>query len=313
MWFKDLRLFQFTEKFNLTAEALTEQLASKAFIPCSNLAASTMGWVPPMEQEDAPLVHAANGFMMICLKMQEKIIPSTVIREILEEKVKEIEKEQDRKVYKKEKLRLRDEIYQDLLPKALCKSSRLYAYIDVQHNYMVVNSGSATKAEVLNTFLRKTIGSLKTILPEVQTPGVLMTHWLSHMNQLEDFVIEDFCVFKDNDDSGGSIRCNQQDLSSANIQSLVEEGKSVSQLGLSWCEQVSFVLHDDFSVHRMKYLEAVQAQADDIFTESEADRFDANFTIMTQTCRLLLNSLLEQFAKTDEVKQAVPEKEEALA
>lgn len=296
MWFKNLRFFEFTEQFSQTQEQLIDALSQAEFQPCSNLVAASMGWVSPMEQEDAPLVHSANGYLLFCMKVQEKIIPATVVRELAEEKAKEIEKNEDRKVYKKERQRIRDDIYHELLSRALCKSSRLYGYIDLKHQLLVVNCGSATKAELFNTFLRKTLGGLKTALPEVQTPSVLMTSWLQNSDAMEDFSIDDFCVLQDADQSGGSVRCNHQDLTTEAIQSLIDEGKSVTQLGLNWCEQASFVLQDDFSISKLKFLDAVQAQADDIFTESDADRFDANFTIMTETCHLLIQSLRQQFS-----------------
>lgn len=302
MWFKNLRLFEFTEPFKKSQDELIAALSESEFQPCGSHVAASMGWISPMEQEGAPLVHSANGYLLFCLKVQEKIIPATVVRELAEEQAKDIEKKEDRKVYKKERQRIRDDIYHDLLSRALCKSSRLYGYIDLKQQVLVVNTGSATKAELFNTFLRKSLGGLKTALPEVQTPSVIMTNWLQQSDQMEDFSIDDFCVLQDADQSGGSVRCSHQDLTTEAIQGLIEEGKSVTQLGLNWCDQATFVLHDDFSVSKLKFLDAVQAQADDIFTESEADRFDANFTIMTETCHLLIQSLNQQFAAQAEVK-----------
>lgn len=307
MWFKNLKLFQFSEPFKETAEILETRLADSAFSPCSAMSAMSMGWVPPLDQDEAPLVHCANGFMMICLKIQEKILPATVVREELNEKIKEIEEAQDRKVFNKEKKNLRDDIYQNLLSRALCKSSKIYAYIDTQEQLMVVNTSSQTKAELLTTVLRKTLGSLKTIIPETQDPVVLMTDWLQNPTNNHDFVIEDFCVLTDQDGSGGSVRCNQQDLSSDTIHNLLNEGKHVTQLGLRWSEQLSFVLKDDLTISKIKYLESVIAQVDDIFTESEAARFDADFTIMTETLRALLKVVFAYLGK----EQTVPAKKSA--
>ena len=35
MWFKNLRIYRFTQPFQMTAEALADSLSQQAFVPCS--------------------------------------------------------------------------------------------------------------------------------------------------------------------------------------------------------------------------------------------------------------------------------------
>ena len=72
-----------------------------------------------------------RGRMLLKLKREEKLLPSTVVREQVDEKVAVIESEQGRKVYRKERLNLKDEIVQDCLPRAFTRSTYVHAYIDV--------------------------------------------------------------------------------------------------------------------------------------------------------------------------------------
>ncbi|MDF2940471.1 MAG: recombination-associated protein RdgC [Gammaproteobacteria bacterium] len=311
MWFKNLQLFQFIEDFDLSAEDLGKQLESYPFQPCRSIDPVSMGWVSPIgEEEGAPLVHAANGFMMLCLKVEEKIIPGSVVRQMVDEKAQEIEDKQGRKVRKKEKETIREDIYHNLLSRAFSKSSLHYAYIDPKGGWLILNAASSSKAEEFTGFLRKTLGSLKIQLPEVQEISILLTDWLKTNQYPAEFAIADSCVIRDTKESG-VIRCQKQNLLSDEIQSLLDGGREVVQLALSWSDQVSFVLKEDFSVKSLKFLELVQDQAKDVFTETAQAKFDADFTIMTETLRHLLQGLMKVFGKPSGAKQNEAEAEMA--
>ncbi|MDF2690382.1 MAG: recombination associated protein [Gammaproteobacteria bacterium] len=297
MWFKNLQLFQFIEDFDVATEDLNKQLESYPFQPCRSIDPVSMGWVSPIGEEAAPLVHAANGFMMICLKVEEKIIPGSVVRQMLDEKILEIEDKQGRKVRKKEKETLREDIYHNLLSRAFSKTSLQYAYIDPKDGWLILNASSSSKAEEFTGFLRKTLGSLKVQLPEVQSVSTLLTDWLKTNQYPAEFAIADACVIQDTKESG-VIRCQKQNLISDEIQSLLDGGREVVQLALSWSDQVSFVLKEDFSIKSLKFLEGVQDQAKDVFTETAQAKFDADFTIMTETLRHLLQGLMKVFGKS---------------
>ena len=167
MWFKNIRAYRLSSPFELSAEALGDQLAKRAFEPCAKSQALSLGWVPPLGEESEALAHAAGGRLLIKLKREEKLLPSTVVREQLEEKVAVIESEQGRKVYRKERLTLKDEIVQDCLPRAFSRSSAVYAYIDTRNNWIFVDAASAGRAEELLNLLRECIGTFPVVLPQV--------------------------------------------------------------------------------------------------------------------------------------------------
>jgi hypothetical protein len=57
-------------------------------------------------------------------RKEERILPGSVVRDAVKEKVEEIEAEQMRKVYKKERDQIKDEIIQAFLPRALSAARR---------------------------------------------------------------------------------------------------------------------------------------------------------------------------------------------
>ena len=296
MWFKNLALFQFTEKFTLSVESVEKHLNEHAFVPCSTSTPMSMGWVSPLGI-DSPMTHAASGFIMVAFKTQEKIVPAGVVNEILDEKIEDIELRESRKVKKKEKDTLKEEIYQTLLPRAFTKNSVINAYIDIQNGWLVVNAASAKKAELLTVNLRKALGSLKIRIPEVLPVSVLLTQWLKSNEYPQALTIEDQCVLQDNKDASGIIRCQRQNLFTDDILSLIESGREVIQLSLSWQDQLSFVINDEFMIKSVKFLEIVQDKANDIVSETKAERFDADFIIMAESLREFIEFLMQIFAK----------------
>ena len=87
MWFKNIRAYRLTSPFTLSPEQLGEQLSERSFVPCAKSQALSLGWVPVLGTEEGELVHAAAGRLLVKMKREEKLLPSTVVRELLEEKV----------------------------------------------------------------------------------------------------------------------------------------------------------------------------------------------------------------------------------
>ncbi|MDC0535616.1 recombination-associated protein RdgC [Francisellaceae bacterium] len=311
MWFKNVTLFEYIDDFNIDIQNLNAQLQENSFKPCSNTVPMSIGWVSPTGNDHIDLVHTANGCSLIALKTEEKIVPASVIKDQLQEKVDEIELRDNRKLRKKEKETLKEEIYQDLLPRAFTKSNTLYAYIDNKNGWLIVNTSSSRKAEDFSVMLRKAIGSLKIRLPDMSQISTLLTNWVLQNDYPQDYVVEDNCVLKD-DDSAGVIRCQKQNLISEDITALVESGREVVQLSLSWKDQISFMITDDFVLKSIKYLEVIQDQAKDIHTESGIEQLDADFTIMTATLAELINSLVGIFSPSSELNSEDAEVSENL-
>jgi len=299
MWFKQTTLYQLSPCPEVP-EMLAEKLAPFSFTPCLPSMPMTQGWVPPLQEEGAPLVHSIPGFLMICMQFEEKLLPATVIRQALSQKIKEIETLQNRRVGQKEKYALKDEIVRTLLPRAFTQLTPVHAYIDSQHHYLVVDSTHEKKLETVSAFLKRAVGA------ETKPPGIknlmpIMTHWLSHNSHPASISIEKDCVFQDPNQQKSLIRCQQQDLFSRSIQSLLKDGYQVKQLALSWREQVNFVLHDEGSLRQIRFQDDVIKTAKTHYADTEAQIFDADFFVMTALLSELLITLLKIFTQ-DEMK-----------
>lgn len=293
MWFKQLQLFEFTETFDLSAEAMEPMLASQQFEDCNAHSANSMGWVAPSGISGAPLVHAANGMLCFCLQIEDKLLPASVVNDEFKRRLELFEQQQHRKMRKQEKMELKEDIYHAFLPRAFSKYSQIHAYIDVTKGWLILNTSSNKKAEQLLASLRQSLGSLKVQLPALQSVPLLLTNWLLKHDYPEAFSIANTCVLSDSQDEG-SIRCQKQDLMSEDIQTLLA-GREVSQLAITWHDQLQFVLTEHFQIKSINYLDVIQEQMQDIRAETAAEQFDADFVMMTLTFRDLLDDLMGVF------------------
>ena len=296
MWFKNLVIFRLTENFALSASELEEKLTQVAFRPCGQHEASTFGWVSPLGRSSQQLAHTANGFIMLCVQKEEKILPASVINEHCLERFTEIENQQGRKPSKKERDAIKDEVMFDLLPRAFSHSRKTYAYIDPKGGWIIADAASAKKAEDLLSLLRKCLGSLPAIpLNTIEKPADVMSQWLLNGQAPQEITVEDECELRSPEENGGIIRCKRHDLSLPEIKNHLESGKQVIKLAVSWSDRLSFVIDETLAIKRLRFLDLIQDQLSEVETADEADQFDTEFSIMSLELANFLPRYLELF------------------
>lgn len=303
MWFKNLALYRFTEPFSLAADELEEKLADKRFTPCGKQDEFSMGWTSPVGGSVEQLIHASNGFMMLCLKKEEKVIPAGVINEMLQDKIAEKEQQEARKLSKKERAALKDELVFELLPRAFSFSKKTFAYIDPKGGWMVVDAASAKKAEDLLSHLRKCLGSLPVVpVNTVDKPVTIMTQWLvDSATTPKDLVVEDECELRSPEEDGSIIRCKRHNLALPEITNHLDNGKQVIKLAVNWTDRLSFIVDENLAIKRLKFLDLIQDQVSDTDAEDEVARFDVDFSIMSLELSNFLPRLIEIFGGENKV------------
>lgn len=283
-WFKNLQIYCFRHPVTLTAAILQEKLAQSLFHPAGQLQWSSMGWVPPSDEGDA-LVFQVNQSLFIKARKQEKILPTSVIRDFVQERIEHLESEQLRKVGKREKNEIKDQIIAELLPRALPRNTEIAAYIDAKNGWFIVNTSSRKKAEEIISLLRIDVGDLALVLPELNTsPMRSMTQWLTTRDLPSQFDLGEDCKLVTED--GESVTCKQLDLLSKEVMEHLNTGKSVQYLALQWQNKLAFVLDDEFSVRRVEFLEISEEPSDDMY---------ANLALMTVVFAQFIPQLFDAF------------------
>lgn len=303
MWFKNLALFRFTEPCTLDSEQLEKQMEQMRFHPCGSHQEFSFGWVSPLGRSAEQLVYAANGFLLICAQKEEKVLPAAVINDLLQEKTQEAEEAQNRKLGKKERAAIKDELIFDLLPRAFSFSRRTFAYIDPKGGWLIVDSGSAKKAEDLVSLLRKGLGTLPVVPPSTnQKPSSIMTQWLVDNQPPGGITLENECELRSPEDEGGIIRCKKQDLTQPEIKNHLDTGKQVLKLAVNWNDRMSFILDESLTVKRLRFLDMIQDQAAEADVQDEAGRFDVDFSIMSLELAGFLPRLMELFGGENQAR-----------
>lgn len=271
--FKNARIYTFEGDIELQEDMLKEL----AFTPCKAQQAESVGFVPLYNDR---YIHELGKRQLFKLKIQEKLIPASVVKELLEEKVEDIELREARKVGRKEKGELKDEIIFDLLPRAFVKSSHVMGFIDHSAQRIVIDQSGEKKAELMLDMLREALGSLP-VEPLTGNSEVL-TDWLE-IDRPDQITLNGECILKN--EEGETIRVKQEEVDSDEVCAHVEIGYSVSKLAVNYDNRMSFIIGDDFSLLKIK----LNVDTDEEMSDNKVDKLDADFALFAYEFDRLMN------------------------
>ena len=295
MWFRALRPYRLPNRLGIDAEELERRLQTRTFSACTPAQATSMGWVPALADTASALVHAAGPFWMVRLKREEKLLPATVVREEANERCAQIVKAQGRKVSRRERLAVADEVTQDLLPRAFSRSSTIRAIIADQLGWIWIDSSSAGRSEEVLNHLREALGSLPAVLAETQkAPAYVMTQWLLHGGLPEAIELAEEADFVDQREAGSSVKVRGVPLDSEEVLAHISSGHQVEKLALEWGARVAAVVDKDLSLRRLRFSDAIR-EANDELIEDPLARADADFLILCEIIKGLQGDLLNAF------------------
>ncbi len=296
MWFRNLCLYRFTKPLEAAPEELEQQLAERHFQPLGSLQPETMGWTEPLGKEGAQLIHAAGGYLMLCARREEKILPAAAVRELLEARLEEVEAREGRRVRGREKQRMKDEVLLDMLPRAFSRSQRQYAYLDPKNGWLVIDSASRNRAEAFIGLLRETLGSLPVVpFKTKESPAAHMTRWLQEQRAPAGFGVMDECELRATGEEAGVVRIRKEDLFSEEVGAHLDAGKQVTRLALRFDERMSFLIDEELHLKRLRFEDTVLDEAAETGAGTPAEHFDADFALMTLELARLLPRLGELF------------------
>jgi recombination associated protein RdgC len=295
MWFKNLRPYRLPGRLGVDTETLSARLADKPFVPARPTQPVSVGWVPALDNSASDMLHVAGRYWLLRLNREEKLLPASVIRDEVNARISQIAAAQGRKVFRKEKLQITDEVTQDLMPRAFSRARAVEALVDEREGWLWVNIASAPRAEDLLNALREVIGTLPAELPRTRkSPAQVMTDWLLHSSVPEGFTLGEDADLEDPREGGGVVRARGVALDSDEIRTHLESGMVVARLALDWQEQVSFVLDKDLVVRRLKFADELVNSHDDLAEDKLAQR-DADFLLLAETVSALQSELMRHF------------------
>ncbi len=296
MFFRNLTLFRFPESSAEALENLETDLDEKRLRPCGPIELSTRGFVSPFGREAEELLHRVGPYALLTVGSEDKLLPSSVIAEALSVKIAEINERESRRIGGRERKRLKEEVVSELLPRAFVRPSRLFAYLDTENGWFVVDTASRKPAEEAVSEVREALGRFPaTPMAPNDSPRALMTDWLASGKLPPGLAWGDEVELRDPAEAGAVVRCRRQDLESDEIREHLKSGKQVFQLGLELDERMSFVLGEDLAIRKLRFLDVVLDELGDDASESARAEIDSRFALMTLELKRLFEKLDELF------------------
>jgi recombination associated protein RdgC len=291
MWFKNLQIYRLPTPWAITADQLESHLASQAFTPCTSLELQSQGWVSPRGNER--LVHVVNRQFLLQLNTEKKLLPSTVVNQVAKARAAELEEQQGFPPGRKQTKELKEQVADELLPRAFSIVRSTFTWIDPVNGWLVVDAGSSGKAEEILKLLLKAIPKfpLET-LRTVRSPLSCMTDWLASDEAPSGFTVDQDTELRASGDSKATVRFVRHTLDPDDVRRHIESGKQCTRLALTWNDRVSFTLTENLSVKKVTPLDVLKEDSD-VTSMNDDERFDGDFMLMTGELSKMLVDLIE--------------------
>jgi recombination associated protein RdgC len=292
--FKNALIYRITEWDRSALSSLEDRLAAGRFAECGATQPESAGWVQPRGDKHTSLMESVGGQLILQLCVERKAVPSSVIKTQLQARLDKIEQETGRRPKGKMAKELKEEIVQDLMPRAFPKRSSNLVWIDPKVGLVVINAGSIKSADRIVTLLVAALGG-GVVLRPINTqiaPATAMAQWLKSQEAPPFFTIDRECELKQPDSEKSTVRYARHTLDIDEVAEHINQGKLPTQLAMTWNSRVSFVLNEALVIKKIKLLDVV-LQSSSAPTGKDDGGFDADVAIATGELRLLLPDLID--------------------
>ncbi len=292
MFFKNIQLYRLPAGWDMSAERLEVQLAKKPFRSCSGQDMESNGWLPPFGE--GALVHAIGGQWLISLGLENRLLPSSVVKQEADERAAEIAEKQGYKLGRKQLKDLREDVTREFLPRAFTRRRRCFAWIDPAKGWLVVDAVSAARAEEVLEALRQTLDNFPlALLHTTKSPASAMAGWLATGEAPVGFTIDQDCELRSVTEDKSAVRYVRHPLDGDEVKDHLAAGKLPTRLALTFDDRISFILTEKLEIKRIDFLDVVREQIDQQ-TEDDAEAlFSAEFALMTGELSRLLPEVVD--------------------
>lgn len=301
MFPKNVIFFRFSVPLR---EDIEEALKEHTVRDPGTMELAAAGFSSPYGRTDDRMLVRHGKVLGFVYEVRERDLTPRAVNAEVQRRVDKIVDEEDRQVRTRERVRLRDDVLQELLPKAVILARMTRGWIDLDNCRVVVDARTRKRAEEVLSGLRGALGSLPALPPApYEDPRTLMTAWLAEATPPKGVALGDECELRDPCGSNGSlVRCRRQDLDTDEIREHLRSGKQCFSTGLFFDDRLGFVLADDLSIKALRPTDLVLDDGADSH-ESMAQEVEGNFALAV----LELNRLLAFIEQEFRVAIALPE------
>ncbi|MDR0737150.1 MAG: recombination-associated protein RdgC [Zoogloeaceae bacterium] len=297
MWFKNLQIYRLPAPWRLPFSSLAEQLLRGVFHPCGNLEAVSRGWAPPRAGEEAgDLLYVAGGQCLMTLMTESRLLPAAVLQQETLARARKQAAEQGYPPGRKALRDLKEQVRDELLPRAFTCRRKTSVWIDGEHGWLGVDAPSLARAEEALEHLRQCLDDLPLALVRTRiSPASAMADWLTGGNAPAGFSIDRDCELKAANEERAVVRYVRHPLSdeaAAEIRAHIAAGKLPTRLALTWNARIAFVLTEKGELKRLEFLDALREEIEQ-GSDNADEIFDAEFALMSGEFIRFLPDLME--------------------
>jgi len=138
------------------------------------------GFVSPFGRDEPVLSHRIGDCVWLTLGGEDKILPPATVNAAVAERVDKLEAERGKPPGGRERRRLKEEVLNELLPRALARPIRVNGYCDRKTGWVAVDTPSAKQGEAFVSHIRATVDSFPAApLDPGESPLATLTDWLA--------------------------------------------------------------------------------------------------------------------------------------
>jgi len=288
MWFKNLQIYRLPAPWNFDLNQFITQLATQSFQTCSKSEMQSQGWVAP--RSGGELVHIVNRQLLLQLATERKLLPNSVINQVTKARALEIEEQQGFKPGRKLMKEIKEQVSEELLPRAFSIQRSTSVWIDPVHGWLVVDAASPAKSDEVLKILLKCVDKLPLEMLRVNlSPIAAMTDWLAGNEAPTGFTIDQDTELRSKAESKATVRYVRHALDPKEIASHIASGKQCTKLALTWSDKISFILTENLTLKRVQALDVLTEQAD---AHHEDEKLDGDFALMCGELNQLFSDLV---------------------
>ncbi|GAB3628703.1 Recombination-associated protein RdgC [Pandoraea terrae] len=290
MWFKNLQLHRIPAGWSMSVAQMEDALEKHAFREGGSLEMQTQGWAAP--RDDGSLVYSVNRQFLLVFRTEKKLLPATVVNQVTKARAQELEEQQGFKPGRKQMKELKEQVTDELLPRAFGIRRDTRVWIDPVNHWLVIDAASPVKADEVRGLLLKSMDIILETVQLNEAPVASMTSWLAGADTPGGFSIDQDVELRSNADEKAAVRYVRHPLDGDDVRRHIEAGKRCTRLAMTWADRISFVLTDAFVVKRVAPLDVIKDAADPT-AQGDDEKFEADFALMTGELARMLADLVE--------------------
>ncbi|WP_448685288.1 recombination-associated protein RdgC [Achromobacter xylosoxidans] len=291
MWFRNLKVYRLSATWSLFGDDLEAALERHAFKPGSNLEMQSLGWFPP--RENGGLAHVVNGQILLTLRAESKLLPTSVINQVAKARAQEIEDQQGYKPGRQQRKEIKERVTDELLPRAFSVYRDTRVWIDPLNRWLVIDTAASSKADEVIGLLAKCMAPFPLEnLYVTQSPASAMTTWLAEDEAPSNFTIDQDTELRSSGTTRAAVRYLHHSIDADDARRHIQSGKQCTRLALTWADRVSFVLTEGLDIKHVAPLDVLKEGNSTVATNDD-EKFDSDMMLMTGELAKMLAELVD--------------------